>query len=71
MEITEDDAKLIVRALMHVNQHYAGELDRIMVSDESVYLKEAAVKQYNSDSEAFTKLHLRLAEVFPSLTQRS
>lgn len=65
-----EDARLVARAFSYVNNKLAGELDRIMQSDESEYLKEAAIKQYNADTEAYTKLHIRLAEAFPELTQR-
>lgn len=70
MEITLEDAKVIARALAYVNNKQAGELDRIMQSYESEYLKEAAVNKYNSDSEEMTKLHVRLAQAFPELAQR-
>jgi uncharacterized membrane protein len=68
--MSTSDATLIARALAYVNKKMAGELDRIMQSDESEYLKEAAIKQYNADTEAFTKLHVELAQHFPELTQR-
>lgn len=69
MEISEEDAKVIARALAYVNNTQAGELDRIMQSGESAYLKEAAVNKYHSDTEEMTKLHMRLAEAFPALRQ--
>lgn len=69
MEITLEQARLIARALAYTNSKLAGELDRIMQSDESEYLKEAAIRKYNEDSEGFTKLHVDMAQTFPELTQ--
>lgn len=70
MEITSEEAKLIARAFILVNQKLSTELDRIMQSDESEYLKEAAIKKYNEDSEGFTNLHIKMAQAFPELAQR-
>ena len=68
--MTLDEARLIARAFIVVNQKYANEVDRILASEESEYLKQAAMKQYQTDTEAYTKLHVKMAEVFPELTQR-
>lgn len=67
--IADVEAKNMARALAFVNSKLAGELQRILQSDESEYLKEAAAKQYNEDTEAFTKLHTDLATIFPELRQ--
>jgi hypothetical protein len=69
MEISEEDARVISRAFIQVNKILAGELERILNADAPDYLKEAAVKQYNADVKAYTELHVKLAEHFPSLTQ--
>lgn len=70
MEIGLEDARLMARALVYVSTKLSGELERILTSDESDYIKEAAVKQYNEDSAGFTKLHIALGQAFPELTQR-
>jgi hypothetical protein len=69
MEISEDDARVISRAFIQVNKILAGELERILNADAPDYLKEAAVKQYNADVKAYTELHVKLAEHFPTLSQ--
>jgi len=70
MGIDEHEAKLISRALSFVNGKMAAELEKILHSQESDYLKEAATTRYNEDVEGFSKLHVRLAQHFPGLTQR-
>lgn len=67
--MTADEAKVISRALIYVNNKNAGELDRILRSDESDYLKEAASQKYQEDTAAMTKVHIALAEIFPELRQ--
>ena len=64
-----EEAKVISRALVFVNNKNVGELERILHSDESDYLKEAAQKKYQEDTAAMTKLHMALAEIFPELRQ--
>lgn len=67
--ISLNEAKVISRALVFVNNKNVGELERILNSNESDYLKEAAQKKYQEDSTAMTKVHIALAEIFPELRQ--
>lgn len=69
MELNEDEAILIARALTYVNRHLAEEATRIIESSESDYIRNAANEQYQKDSVEFTKLHMRLADAFPVLRQ--
>lgn len=70
MEIDEEQARLIHRALVTTMSKLNGELGRILQSDESDYIKEAATKAYNVDAEGYSTLHIALCEAFPALTQR-
>lgn len=69
MNINEDEARLIHRALIVAVGKLNGELGRIHQSEESDYIKEAATKAYNIDVEGFSNLHVRLCEEFPALRQ--
>lgn len=69
--LTEDEAKIIARALIHMNNYLVGEYEKIATADGSVsdLLKEAARQQYNELSSELSKVHVSLAQHFPSLTQ--
>lgn len=70
-ELSEEEAMTVVRALITYNSVLLSEYEKIYnTPDVSTFLVEAARNQYNELSEAGTKLHTALAEVFPSLRQR-
>lgn len=70
-ELSEEEAMTVARALAAYNTVLLGEYEKIYnTPDVSAFIVEAARQQYNELSEAGTKLHTALAEVFPSLRQR-
>ena len=63
--ITPEEAVTIMRAFRYVMNGQQKELERILDSNESDYLKNAAAEKFNSDSEEMTKLHIDMAQIFP------
>ena len=60
--MTEDDAKVLSRALVLLNQRYAEEYDKIgNTPNVSELIQGAAFKHYNEMTEAGSKLHMALA----------
>jgi hypothetical protein len=71
MEIDIDDAKTIVIALNVYNQKLVEEYHKIQnTPNVSEFVAAAAHQQYQDLTESGTKLHVRLAQEFPELTQR-
>lgn len=68
--MAESDAKLIAGALAVMNRVAAEEGAKIWENSEnSAYLRDAALDKYNKDVEGLSKLHIQLAEIFPVLRQ--
>lgn len=69
--LTEEEAKTVAVALIHMNNYLVGEFEKIRESDDvSAFIVEAARKQYNELAEGLSKLHVSLAQTFPVLGQR-
>lgn len=69
-EVNEADAKVIARALIHLNNYLVGEYEKIAGAENvSDFIVSAARDQYNELSTDLSKLHVRLAEAFPVLRQ--
>jgi len=68
--LTEDEAQTVARALIHFNNYLLGEFNKITDGEEvSDFIKNAALLEYQTLTQAGTQLHMRLAESFPSLRQ--
>jgi hypothetical protein len=71
MEINLDDARTIAVALNIYNKKLVEEFEKIRnTPDVSDFVTNAAHRQYQELTEAGTKLHAKLAQEFPELTQR-
>lgn len=69
-ELTEDEAKVVARALIHWNSYLVGEYEKIaMTENVSEFIVAAARDQYNVLSNEASQLHVRLAEAFTVLKQ--
>jgi len=69
-ELNEDEAKVVARALIHLNNYLVGEYEKIAGAENvSDFIVNAARGQYNELSGELSKLHVRLAETFPVLRQ--
>jgi hypothetical protein len=68
--LTENDAKVIARALTHMNNYLVGEFNKISLTEGvSDFIVEAARAQYVELSTDLSKLHVELAQAFPVLRQ--
>lgn len=69
--LNEHDATIVARALIHMNNYLVGEYEKIALAGEDVsdLLKEAARQQYTELSTELSKVHVDLANHFPSLRQ--
>lgn len=71
MLLNLEEARLIQRSFIVVARHAEEEAAKIQLDpNASEYLKTAATQQYQTEMEGYSKLHVRLTEEFPDLTQR-
>lgn len=70
-DLTEENAVIVQRALVHFSNYLSGEFQKIATSGENVsdLLKEAARQQYNELIQPVSELHIALVEKFPRLGQ--
>ncbi len=68
-ELSEEEAKVVAVALIHYANYLAGEAEAISNDTSSEFVREAAYARYNKSVEGASKLHVSLAEHFPTLTQ--
>lgn len=68
MQIDENDARLISRAFVVLNEKLVAEYEKIQnTPDVSQLLVEAAHAYYNETIKAYSDLHVKLVEAFPQL----
>lgn len=72
-ELSEDEAVIVQRAMVHFSNYLAGEFQKIATSGDSVsdLIKEAARNQYNELIQPVSELHIRLVNHFPRLKQQN
>lgn len=69
-ELSEDDAVVVNKALIHYSQYLMSEFEKIAFTPEiSAFLTEAARKEYQEQIAPVSKLHVALAETFSKLRQ--
>lgn len=66
----EGEAQTVARALIHFNNYLLGEFNKITEKEDvSDFIRNAALLEYQTLTQAGTQLHMKLAETFVGLRQ--